>query len=137
MCNNVIVLRFDHTFFLIGNTLQSASTAQKVEKIAILPQEKKLSQPSDTLSSNHKLQENLSDTLATTKDSSEVIASSLCQINLDRDRPSASTPISDEQYKPDKWIQLDQDNEALRQLNLAIVSSDVLIICLYFLLVHC
>lgn len=117
--------------------MHSASTAQKVEKIAILPQEKKLSQPSDTLSSNHKLQENLSDTLATTKDSSEVIASSLCQINLDRDRPSASTPISDEQYKPDKWIQLDQDNEALRQLNLAIVSSDVLIICLYFLLVHC
>ncbi|XP_078168009.1 uncharacterized protein LOC144562663 [Carex rostrata] len=104
-----------------GNTLHSTSTAQKVETIAILPQEKKLSQPSDTLSSNHKLQENLSDTLATTKDSSEVIASSLCQINLDRDRPSASTPISDGQYKPDKWIQLDQDNEALRQLNLAIV----------------
>jgi hypothetical protein len=103
--------------------VQSASVEQKVEKIGMVPQEKKQSKPLDKLSSNHKLQENLSDTIVAPKYSSETLASSVSQINLDRDRPSASTSVSDvEKCKPDKGMQLDQDKEALRQLNLAIVS---------------
>lgn len=113
--------------------MHSSSIEQNVEKIVMLPQEKKLSEPFDTLSGNHKLQENPSDAFVSTKYSSETLASSVSQINLDRDRPSASKPVSDEQYKPEKWMQLDQDKEALRQLNLAIVSLLFLWFCYIFL----
>jgi hypothetical protein len=123
-------------FFLIGNTLHSASIEQKVEKIGMVPQEKKQSKPFDTISSNHKLKENLNNTFVAPKYSSETLASSVNQINLDRDRPSASTSVSDEKYKPDKWMQLDQDKEALRQLNLAIVSC-CCSYCLLHLMVVC
>jgi hypothetical protein len=123
-------------FFLIGNTLHSASIEQKVEKIGMVPQEKKQSKPFDTISSNHKLKENLNNTFVAPKYSSETLASSVNQINLDRDRPSASTSVSDEKYKPDKWMQLDQDKEALRQLNLAIVSC-CCSCCLLHLMVVC
>ncbi|KAJ4774088.1 Elongation factor 1-alpha [Rhynchospora pubera] len=102
-----------------GKTTNSASTAQKVDKVVMVQKEIKLSEPFDTVSS-HLKKVNLSDTSVTTKGSSESLPSCSRELNLG-DRPSSSNSVSDEQYKPDKWMQFDEEKEALSQLNLAIV----------------
>ncbi|KAJ3682241.1 hypothetical protein LUZ60_014814 [Juncus effusus] len=56
-----------------------------------------------------------------TKNSSQTLDSNLRQLNLNKDQPSGSNPISDEQYKPEKWMEAETDKETLNQLNLAIV----------------
>lgn len=53
---------------------------------------------------------------------SELVSSSLSQLSLRKNQTIVTKANSHDQYKPEKWMLLDQEQGTLNQLNLAIVS---------------
>nr|XP_010918456.1 HBS1-like protein [Elaeis guineensis] len=103
--------------------VQSASTraAANVNKEGISVTSEIIDKSSVSLSKANPLDENESSSARDVEDATKNLASNLDHLKLNKDTVNRKKAASHAQYKPEKWMFLDQEQGSLSQLNLAIV----------------
>ncbi|OAY72742.1 HBS1-like protein [Ananas comosus] len=108
--------------FVQSGSLRTSSSIDRNKKAPVAHQESEV-RPSSSQSKTfqQKVDKNTRSSSTSNEGTSEIVSSSLSQLSLRKNRTIVTKANSHDQYKPEKWMLLDQEQGTLNQLNLAIV----------------